>query len=84
MKKIYVKIEEMHCQNCESTVKNALFNKKNIKEVEFDGIIADITYTGQLKKTEIIKLIIDKGYITKDEYISEDIETLKDNIKLKE
>ena len=84
MKNIYIKIEGMHCSHCEDTIKNVLLNIKNIKKVEFDGFIACITYKGKLTKEKIIKTILDTGYITKEEYISEDIKILKDNIKLKE
>ena len=84
MKKIYVKIEGMHCGHCEEVIRNTLLSIKNIKEVNFDGFIACITYVGKLKYEEIIRLITDKGYIAKEDYISEDIELLKDNIKLKE
>ena len=84
MKKIYVKIDGMHCSHCENIIRNALLNIKNINSVEFDGFIACVTYSGKLNKEEIKKTIIDKDYITKDEYISEDIKELRDNIKLKE
>lgn len=84
MKKVYVKIEGMHCSHCEETVKKALLNIRDIKKVEFDGFIACITYEGKINKEAIIKAITDKDYFTKEEYISDDINTLKDNIKLKE
>lgn len=84
MKKIFIKIEGMHCSHCEDTIKNALLKIKNIKQVEFDGFIACVCYTGNLNKDKLIKTILDNDYITKEEYISDDIETLKDNIKLKE
>lgn len=84
MKKNYVKIDGMHCNHCENIIRNALLNIKNINSVEFDGFIACVTYSGKLNKEEIKKTIIDKDYITKDEYISEYIKELRDNIKLKE
>lgn len=84
MKKIYVKIDGMHCAHCEDTIRTSLLKISNISSVEFDGFIACVDFVENLNKEEIKKAIIDKGYITKDEYISEDIKKLKDNIKLKE
>ncbi len=84
MKNIYVKIDGMHCTHCEDTIRGSLLKISNIKNVEFDSFIACITYTGNLDKEEIKKSIINCGYITKNEYISNDLKSLKDNIKLKE
>lgn len=84
MKQIYIKIDDMHCSHCEVTIRNTLLEIKNIESVEFDGNIACIKYKGKLDKNKIINVILDQGYITKDEYISEDIRQLKSNIKLKE
>lgn len=84
MKKIYIKIDGMHCTHCENTIKASLLKINNISSVEFDGFIACVTYIGKINKEAIRKAIVDKGYITKDEYISEDIKKLKNNIKLKE
>ena len=84
MKKIYVKIEGMHCSHCEDTIRESLLNIKNISQVDFDGFIACLTYKGKLNKEKIIKAITDKNYITNNEYINDDIKILKDNIKLKE
>ncbi len=84
MKNIYVKIDGMHCTHCEDTIRGSLLKIGNIKNVEFESFIACITYTGNLDKEEIKKSIINCGYITKDEYISDDLKSLKDNIKLKE
>lgn len=84
MKKIYVKIDGMHCVHCEDTIRGSLLKISNIKNVEFESFIACITYNGNLDKEEIKNNIINIGYITKDEYISDDLKLLKDNIKLKE
>lgn len=84
MKKLYIKIDGMHCTHCEDTIKKTLLKIKNVSNIEFDGFIACVTYKGKLNKDEIKKIIIDKGYITKDEYISDNIKLLKNNIKLKE
>ncbi len=84
MPKIYVKIDGMHCSHCESVIKNNLLSINNIKDVSFYNYIACITYSGYLSKKSIIKTINDSGYITSDEYISNNINELKDNIKLYE
>ena len=84
MKQIYIKIDGMHCSHCETTIRNTLLEIKNIESVEFDGNIACINYKGKLDKNKLINAILDKDYITKEEYISEDIRKLKNNIKLKE
>lgn len=84
MKKIYIKIEGMHCINCENTIKYALMSDKDIKRVSFDGFIAVVTCENRLREEKLIKVINDLGYYTRREYISDNIENLKDNIKLKE
>lgn len=84
MKKVYIKIDGMHCTHCENTIRASLLKIDNISSVEFDGFIACVTYIGKINKEAIKKAIIDKGYIITDEYISEDIRTLKDNIKSRE
>ena len=84
MKKIYIKVDGMHCAHCEDTIRKALLSINNISSVEFDGFIACVTYKGKLNKEEIKKIIISEGYITKEEYISQDLKILKDNIKLRE
>ncbi len=84
MPKIYVKIDGMHCSHCESVIKNNLLSINNIKDVSFYNYIACITYSGYLSKKNIIKTINDSGYITSNEYISNNINELKDNIKLYE
>lgn len=84
MKKIYIKIEGMHCINCEDTIKYALMSDKDIKRVSFDGFIAVVTCENRLREEKLIKVINDLGYYTRREYISDNIENLKDNIKLKE
>lgn len=84
MKKIYIKIEGMHCINCENTIKYALMSDKNIKRVSFDDFIAVVTCEDKFHEESLIKVINDLGYYTRREYISDNIEVLKDNIKLKE
>ena len=84
MKKIYIKIDGIHCINCENTIKYALMSDKNIKRVSFDGFIAVVTCENNLREESLIKLINDLGYYTIRDYISNNIDDLKSNIKLKE
>lgn len=84
MKKIYIKIEGMHCINCENTIKYALMSEKDIKRVSFDGFIAVVTCENRLREESLIKVINDLGYYTRRDYISDNIDDLKSNIKLKE
>lgn len=84
MKKIYIKIDGIHCINCENTIKYALMSDKNIKRVSFDGFIAVVTCENNLREESLIKLINDLGYYTRRDYISDNIDDLKSNIKLKE
>lgn len=84
MKKIYVKIDGIHCVNCENTIKYALMSSRDIKRVSFDGFIAVITCENKVREETLINVINDLGYFTKKEYISDDINKLKDNISIKE
>lgn len=84
MKKIYIKIDGIHCINCENTIKYGLMSDKNIKRVSFDGFIAVVTCENNLREESLIKFINDLGYYTRRDYISDNIDDLKSNIKLKE
>lgn len=84
MKRIYIKIDGIHCVNCENTIKYALLSDKKIKRVSFDGFIAIVTCENNTKENELIKVINDLGYYTDKDNISDDINDLKNNIKLKE
>ena len=84
MKKLYAKIEGMHCINCENTIKYALMADKNIKRVSFDGFIAIITCENKVKVEDIVNAVNSLGYVTKKSYISENIDDVKSDIKLKD
>lgn len=84
MKKLYAKIEGMHCINCENTIKYALMSDKNIKRASFDGFIAVITCEDKTREEDIVDVVNSLGYVTKKSYISEDINHVKSDIKLKE
>lgn len=84
MKKIYVKIEGIHCGHCETKIKNELLKNKKIKEIEIRHNIATITYQGNINTEEVVSAITNLDYITKKEYISDNIKDLNTNIKLYE
>ncbi len=84
MKRIYIKIDGIHCVNCENTIKYALLSDEKIKRVSFDGFIAIVTCEDNTKENELIKIINDLGYYTNKDNVSDDINNLKNNIKLKE
>lgn len=84
MKKLYVKIDGIHCDHCITTITNQLLKNNKIKDVVISSNIATISYIGNLTNEEIIDSITEIDYITKDRYISSDINDLNDNIKLKE
>ncbi len=84
MKKIYLKIGGMHCSHCEETIKMCLLDFKNIKKVTFDGKIACIDYENNLNQEEIIRSILNQGYITKKEYFNENMQSLKNHMALTE
>ena len=84
MKIKYVKIEGIHCQTCINTITKELLKNKKIKSVNIIKNVAHITYDGDITNEEIIKIIINAGYITKDEYISFNLKDVETSIKLKE
>ena len=84
MNKKYVKIDGIHCNHCIDTITNALLKNKNIKEVKIKNNIAHITYDKKLSNREIIKIIIDIDYFTKEEYISDNLKNIDTTIRLKE
>ena len=84
MNKIYVKIDGIHCSHCISKIKTALLKNKNIKNVEINNNIAYISYINDIENNDIIKIITDLGYITKKEYISNNLKDVNNHIELKE
>ena len=84
MKTIYVKIDGMHCSHCENTIRTSLLKIDNIKSIEFEKNIAIINYTGEIEKYEVIRSVIKSGYVTKDEFIGDNKESLKTDIEAKE
>lgn len=81
MKKVYVKIEGIHCSNCINIISNELLKNKKIKDVSINGDIATISYTSKLEKKEIIDSILSIDYITNEEYISDNIKDIDSKVK---
>lgn len=84
MKKLYVKIDGIHCDNCVNKITKSLLKIKNIENVKIIRNIAHIEYKGKLNKEEIIKTITDLDYITNEEYISDNLNDIDTKIKLYE
>ena len=84
MKKIYIKIDGIHCDHCEEIITKELLKNKKIKEVKIKHNIAHITYEGNLKNKEIIDSITKIDYITKDEYITNNLKEIDTSHNLKE
>lgn len=81
---IYVKIDGISCDNCRNKIKNELLKISEVNEVNITKNIAKITYIDKIDKEEIIKTINYLGYLTKNSYISQNINDIDNNIKLKE
>lgn len=56
MKRVYIKIDGIHCVNCENTIKYALLSDKKVKRVSFDGFIASITCDDNTKEESFINV----------------------------
>lgn len=70
MKKIYIKIDGIHCNHCVDVISKRLKRITNIRDVTFDGSIALVSYVKEIDKNEIIKIITDLRYTTKEDDIS--------------
>ena len=84
MKNKYVKIEGIHCNHCIDLITNGLLKNKNIKEVKIKNNIAYIKYEKKLNNKELIKTINELDYITREEYISDNLKAIDNKIRLKE
>ena len=84
MKKIYLKVEGMQCGHCYSKITNLLKSFKNIKNVSSNKNIFTITYENNIDKEAIISKINDIGYMTNENYFSENLSSLKNTKNLQE
>lgn len=71
MKKIKVKIDGIHCDNCRASIKNALSENKKIKSINIEESSAIIKCDETLDYSEIIDKINDIGFETNKKYIEE-------------
>lgn len=83
MKKIYIKINGIHCNHCVDVISKGLKRITNIRDVTFDGSIALVSYVKEIDKNEIIKIITDLGYTTKEDDISYSKEVLDNKKRIK-
>lgn len=83
MKKIYIKIDGIHCNHCVDVISKGLKRITNIRDVTFDGSIALVSYVKEIDKNEIIKIITDLGYTTKEDDISYSKEVLDNKKRIK-
>lgn len=59
MKKIYAKIEGIHCNNCVAKIMKELLKDKKIKDVQIKKNIAYISYFGIKEKLEVRDNVIE-------------------------
>ena len=83
MKK-YVKIDGIHCEHCKKKISESLLKNENITQVEIKNNIAIINCNDKIKNKDIIKIINDLDYFTKEEYISDNENKSNQKIKLYE
>lgn len=76
MNKLYLRVEGISCDHCESEIEDNLKKINSIKEVTFDGSIVILKYNKSINKTKVKKKLTDLGYAVKeisDKAIKEDI-----------
>ena len=81
---LYVKIDGITCDNCRNKIKKELLKIKKIKKVEIVKNIAEITSSKKIDEVKVINIINSLDYFTKEEYISENIKDIDQDMKLKE
>lgn len=81
---LYVKIDGITCDNCRNKIKKELLKIKEIKKVKIVKNIAEITSSKKIDEVKIINIINSLDYFTKEEYISENIKDIDQDMKLKE
>lgn len=74
----------MTCNHCKIKITEALKKVENVKNINFDGHIAEIEYNGEIDKQKIINEIIKIDYYTNSKIISDNKRTLKENVSIGE
>ena len=62
----YIKIDGIHCDHCKKKINEALLKNKNISKVKIKNNIATIDCNEKIKNKDIIKIINDLDYFTKN------------------
>ncbi len=83
MKK-YVRIDGIHCDDCKRKIKKALLENKDIYSVKIKDSVAVLDVSSNLDNKDIIKIINNLGYVTKNKYITTDKNNINTKIKLYE
>ena len=68
MKKISLKIDGIHCDNCRERIKKVLLRNDEIKNIEINNNMATIEYEKELNHEKVIESINDIGFETKEDY----------------
>lgn len=88
MDKLYIKIEGIHCAHCVDLISNNLLKIQGVDKVSIQKDIACIYYKKEdgheIDVETLVETINKLGYITKAEYISENLKALKSRIRLSE
>ncbi len=84
MKKVYIKVLGMMCNHCYQTVTKAVESEPNVKKVRIHRDIVTVWYEDEIDIDKIIANIIERGYVTKKEYVSENKKKIDNSITLLE
>jgi len=68
MKEVKLKIDGISCDHCRMSIKNALEQNDDIKEVNVEGDIATIKFEHDLDKDKVIDKVNSIGFETKKDY----------------
>ena len=63
----------MMCNHCYQTVTKAVESEPNVKRVRIHRDIVTVWYEDEIDIDKIIANIIERGYVTKKEYVSENV-----------
>lgn len=84
MEKIYIKVDGMVCGHCYKTVMSIINSEPNVKKVKIRRNIATVWYENKINVKRLIKEINERGYLTKDEYVSTNRSKLDNSIGMAE
>lgn len=84
MRTLYIKIDGIHCSHCTSVIRAALMKLPSVQSVHLKNNIAAVRCAKPLSPEVLAKTICDAGYVTKPEWISQDIRNLRDHVRIAE